>query len=194
MLTNSHFHSSLLGDTGNFSKMSVMGTRIKFILVLFAVVTSVGCDQVSKHFAKSILQHSVPLSFFADVLRFHYAENPGIAFSIGSGLPAATRTGLFVVGTSISLTLLMIYIFRSRHESTSHLLALSLILGGGMGNLLDRIFRDGRVIDFLNLGVGDFRTAIFNVADAAITCGIVLLLFSTFRPSRKESISHELNP
>jgi len=52
---------------------------------------------------------------------------------------------------------------------------------GGLGNLLDRIMNDGRVIDFMNLGIGTLRTAIFNVADVCITTGVVLLLVELLR-------------
>lgn len=159
----------------------------KLIILLFATITCVGCDQVSKHFAKSFLQYSGPQSFFSDLLRFHYAENPGVAFSLGAQLPEHIRMALFVFGTSICLTLLLIYIVRADNRNRLHLLALSLIFAGGMGNLIDRIFRDGRVIDFLNLGIGDFRTAIFNIADMAISFGMVLLIATSFLTSSETS-------
>lgn len=56
------------------------------------------------------------------------------------------------------------------------------MLSGGLGNLLDRIMNDGRVIDFMNLGIGPLRTGIFNVADVCITIGVVLLIFQTVWP------------
>lgn len=169
-----------------------MKVSSKLIILLFATITCVGCDQVSKHFAKSFLQYSGPQSFFSDLLRFHYAENPGVAFSLGAQLPEHVRIVLFVFGTSICLTLLLIYIVRADNRNRLHLLALSLIFAGGMGNLIDRIFRDGRVIDFLNLGIGDFRTAIFNIADMAISFGMVLLIATSFLAS-SESSNNEIS-
>ncbi len=157
-----------------------MKVQSKLLILLFATITCVGCDQVSKHFAKSILQYTGPQSFFSDLLRFHYAENPGVAFSLGAQLPSNIRMALFVVGTSMCLALLLVYIVRADNRNRLHLLALSLIFAGGTGNLIDRIFRDGRVIDFLNLGIGDFRTAIFNIADMAISFGMVLLIVTSF--------------
>ncbi len=157
-----------------------MHLQTKFLALLFLVITCVGCDQMSKHYAKTLLSQRGPQSYFSDVLRLHYAENPGVAFSLGAHWPEHWRTALFVVGTSVCLGFLLIYIVRTEIKNRWHLLALTLIFAGGIGNLLDRIFRDGRVIDFLNVGFGDFRTAIFNVADVAITTGMILLLLTSF--------------
>lgn len=169
-----------------------MNLQSKLIILLFATITCVGCDQVSKHWAKSFLQYNSPQSFFSDLLRFHYAENPGVAFSLGAQLPEHIRMLLFVFGTSACLALLLVYIVRADNRNRLHLLALSLIFAGGMGNLIDRIFRDGRVIDFLNLGIGDFRTAIFNIADMAISFGMVLLIVTSFWAS-EESTNEEVS-
>lgn len=158
----------------------------KFAALMLLVVTCVGCDQISKHYAKTMLAHRSPQSYFSDVLRLHYAENPGVAFSLGAQWPKHWRMALFVVGASLCLTALLIYILRADIQNSFHLLALTLIFAGGTGNLIDRIFHQGRVIDFLNLGLGDFRTAIFNVADIAITSGMLLLLLSSFGAQQQE--------
>ncbi len=157
-----------------------MRAHTKFFALLFLVITCVGCDQMSKHLAKEMLAHRGPQSFFSDVLRLHYAENPGVAFSLGAHWPEYWRMALFVVGTSLCLAALLVYILRADIKNRVQLLALTLIFAGGIGNLIDRIFREGRVIDFLNLGLGDFRTAIFNLADVAITSGMLLLLLNSF--------------
>ncbi|MBH0192527.1 MAG: signal peptidase II, partial [Nitrospira sp.] len=62
-------------------------------------------------------------------------------------------------------------------------------LSGGVANLLDRMFYDGRVVDFMNLGIGGFRTGIFNVADVCITAGVLLLIAQTVWPRRVPSAS-----
>ena len=174
----------VLGST-NFTS-NHMHAQTKFFALLFLVITCVGCDQMSKHMAKTMLAHRSPQSFFSDVLRLHYAENPGVAFSLGAQWPEHWRMALFVVGTSFCLAFLLIYLLRAKIRNDYHLLALTLIFAGGIGNLIDRIFRDGRVIDFLNLGFGDFRTAIFNLADLAITSGMILLLLTSFGAARPE--------
>jgi signal peptidase II len=163
-----------------------MRSQTKYLVLCFLLITCVGCDQMSKHYAKTMLEHRGPLSFFSDMLRLHYAENPGVAFSLGAHWPEHWRMALFVVGTSVCLTALLLYIVRTDIKNSSHLLALNLIFAGGIGNLIDRIFREGRVIDFLNIGIGDFRSAIFNVADIAITTGMIVLLLTSFGTARDE--------
>lgn len=70
--------------------------------------------------------------------------------------------------------------------------AWSLVLGGGLGNLVDRIMNDGRVIDFMDIGIGSLRTGIFNVADVCITIGVLLLFFQAVwaRSSSPGSLLH----
>lgn len=160
--------------------------RTNLAIALFAALSCAGCDQISKHFAKAILQQSGPQSYFSDMLRFHYTENPGVAFSLGADLPRDVRLALFTVGPTICLAVLLVYMFRTTTRNAAHLLALGLVLGGGMGNLIDRIFHDGRVIDFLNLGIGTFRTAVFNIADTAISMGMLILLITAFFPETKK--------
>lgn len=65
--------------------------------------------------------------------------------------------------------------------SLDTVVAWSLVLSGGLGNLVDRIINDGRVIDFMNIGIGSLRTGIFNVADVCITVGVVVLIFQALR-------------
>ena len=65
------------------------------------------------------------------------------------------------------------------------MISLSLVVGGGFGNLADRIFNEGRVIDFMNIGIGSLRTGVFNVADIALSFGIVWFLAVSFKDQRR---------
>ncbi|MBK8276302.1 MAG: signal peptidase II [Nitrospira sp.] len=66
--------------------------------------------------------------------------------------------------------------------------AWSLVLSGGLGNLVDRIINDGRVIDFMNIGIGSLRAGIFNVADVYITVGVVVLVFQALQRPRRSML------
>ena len=148
----------------------------KLFSVLTILVSSVGCDQITKRVAASSLKGSQPISFLGNIFRLEYAENPGAFLSLGAGLTPGQRFWLLTVMVAIFLVSLLIYLVRST-TSRIQLAGLSLILGGGVSNLLDRMFREqGRVIDFMNLGIGELRTGIFNVADVLIMVGIFLLL------------------
>jgi len=75
---------------------------------------------------------------------------------------------------------LLLYVATSRRLQVTQVIAFSLMIGGGAGNLIDRIFNHGAVIDFVNLGVGNLRTGVFNAADVEILAGIALLLLQGF--------------
>lgn len=140
-------------------------------LVLSVALGCVGCDQASKLLAGQSLAGRGPLSYLGGTLRLQYAENPGAFLSLGAGMPEGWRYGLFTLLVGIFLAGLLVYLLRANGSGWPATVALSLVLGGGVGNLIDRIAHQGRVIDFLNMGIGSLRTGVFNIADLAITCG-----------------------
>jgi len=142
-----------------------------FFLIL---ISCVGCDQVAKTMARQSLAASDPVVLLNGWVRLEYAENPGAFLSLGAGLPAEARFLLFVVLTSGILVAAVVLALRD-HVTPAQLLGLSLVAGGGAGNLVDRIVLNGTVVDFLSLGIGPVRTGIFNLADVAITLGALLL-------------------
>jgi signal peptidase II len=163
---------------------AVMTRAVRLALVAAVLLCSVGCDQVAKTLARVSLAASPPVSLLDDFVRFELAQNRGAFLSLGEGLPGAARYLLFVVLVGGALVLTLVFTLRLRGASPVQLVALSLLTGGGLGNLIDRLIHDGAVVDFVSIGVGALRTGIFNVADAAITLGVLLLLI----PWRRSSI------
>jgi signal peptidase II len=88
---------------------------------------------------------------------------------------------IFTVLVGIFLLALLVYLLRSNELTWFATVCLSLVCAGGLSNLIDRIAYDGRVVDFLNVGIGPLRTGIFNVADMAITFGALLMLGESLR-------------
>lgn len=162
----------------NCMKMNTLHTRL--LLAVIIILTCLGCDQTTKKFAEENLPRWNAQSYFGDVIRLQYVENPGVAFSIGANLPEEARWWLFCVGQAIFLLILALHFVKNISLHLYQFLGFAFILGGGLGNLLDRIFRGGVVVDFLNIGIGGVRTAIFNFADVAITTGLVLLIWGMF--------------
>jgi signal peptidase II len=144
--------------------------------LMILIVTTIGCDRVTKHIAATSLAGTPTRSFFGDSLRLEYAENTGGFLSLGAGLPAAARTVLFSVATGLSLVALTAMAIQQRRRGWS-LIGLSLFVAGGASNWLDRL-TFGRVVDFINIGFGPVRTGIFNVADVAIMLGCGLVIFA----------------
>jgi signal peptidase II len=156
-------------------------------LILLVLAACVGCDQVTKEFAQRSLAGSAPVSWLDDSVRFEYTENTGAFLGLGSNLPRDVRFLVLVIFTSAMLLLLVGFAFSARHLSLAQWAGLSLLAGGGVGNLIDRIFNDGVVIDFVRLRLGPLRTGIFNVADVAIVVGTLLLLASAIEERQTAS-------
>jgi signal peptidase II len=155
-------------------------TRIGVRLVMvFAIAATISCDRATKHLASTTLAGAPSQSYLADTVRLEYVENAGGFLSLGSDLPPALRTGLFTVGTGLTLlgTVAGAILFR---WSGWPLLGLTLFVAGGASNWLDRVVR-GSVIDFINVGLGPLRTGIFNVADVAIMLGVAIVVVAEAR-------------
>lgn len=148
----------------------------RFIVVMLTLSCCVGCDQVSKSAARSMLHSGVTESLFADSLRLQLTENSGSFLSLGASLPEQLRFTLFTAAVAVVLIGLVCAALFARRLSTARFVALALLAGGGISNLIDRLIYDGRVTDFLNVGIGTLRTGIFNLADMAILAGALLLV------------------
>jgi signal peptidase II len=148
----------------------------RYIAVALTLFCCVGCDQVSKSAARALLTVGAAKSFFAGSLRLQLVENPGSFLSLGASLPPPLRFALFTAAVAaLVLGLLAVALF-ARRLRRPRVVALALVAGGGVSNLIDRLIFDGRVTDFLNVGVGSLRTGIFNVADMAILAGALLMI------------------
>jgi signal peptidase II len=153
-----------------------MKKYLRLPLVLLVLLCCVGCDQAVKALAKGALASSPPVLLLDGAVRLQYTENPGAFLSLGESLPAGVRFLLGVVLVGATHLALLVFLLRTRTLSTWQRVGFSLFLAGGLGNWLDRLLNEGRVIDFVSLGVGGLHTGIFNVADVAITAGILMVL------------------
>ncbi|HYN89893.1 MAG TPA: signal peptidase II [Ardenticatenaceae bacterium] len=150
----------------------------RFVLLALLVALCVGCDQVTKETAQQQLARRAPISLWGDTVRLHYSHNPGGMLGLAGHLPAETRALICQVASAAVLGGMLLYALFKRHLPAVELVAVALIVGGGLGNIVDRIVLNGEVRDFLNLGIGPLRTGIFNVADVLIFGGIGLILVS----------------
>lgn len=146
-------------------------------MMLVVVASCVGCDQVTKGIARARLAGEPGYSFLGDLLRLQYSENHGAFLSLGASLPPAARFWLFTGAIGLVLLGLLAYSLYKPGINRAHSAAIALVLGGGIGNLIDRIAFNGGVTDFLNIGIGTLRTGIFNVADIAIMAGVAMLFY-----------------
>ena len=126
------------------------------------------------------------------ILQIQYAENHGAFLSLLANLPPEARFWMLTVGNSLALLWLAGFLLTHPKLERIPFCALTCVLCGGIGNLIDRVCLDGIVIDFLNVGVMlgkvPLRTGIFNVADMAITGGAMLLVPWMFKSPQDEGL------
>ena len=170
--------------------MSMAGKWTGRVVLLLAVVGTIGCDRVTKHLAAVTLADSPSRSYLGDTVRIGYVENQGGFLSVGDNLAPALRAAIFTVATGALLLVLIVVALR-RRLSGWPALGFALFIAGGLSNWIDRVTQ-GRVVDFLNVGVGPLRTGIFNVADLAIMFGAVAFAWGELsrRPSDTTTNSH----
>ena len=154
-------------------------------LALSAVILVV--DQLTKFAIASSLTRVVEVTPFFNLA---LVRNPGAAFSFLSDASGWQR-GLFIV-IGLAASVWIVYLLRKHPRQTLFCWALSLVLAGAVGNVIDRILF-GAVIDFLDFHAFGRHWPAFNVADAAITCGAALLIWDGFRPRKTKTIEPQIN-
>ena len=151
------------------------------LLMLVLGLGMVGCDQATKQVAEAHLAGEPNIELLGGVVTMAYAENPGAFLGLGDRLPDGARVALLVGVNMVILGALGWWAFRRRRETLVRVAA-TLVIAGGVGNLIDRVLREGgRVVDFLVVGVGPVRTGVFNVADVAVMVGVGLLFLALGR-------------
>lgn len=162
----------------------------RILILLFVLVSCVGCDQATKLMARQTLATAPMQEYAGGLFRFVYAENPGAFLSLGASLSATARFWIFIVMAGLLLIVVAIIALQfSQQTPPIVVVALALVLGGGLGNLIDRIIYDGHVVDFMQIGFPQLRTGVFNVADMAIMAGVTLMLLTTFRRDQPRAVT-----
>ena len=150
----------------------------RVLLFVSLLSLTIGCDHATKAAATTLLEPDSVFSVGAGVVRLELVHNPGAFMSLGADLPASLRIPLLVTVMPLAALAASVLALRSGSARTHSLLAGALLAGGGLSNWLDRLVHDGFVIDFVSIGIGRFRTGIFNVADLAVVVGLLLLVAS----------------
>lgn len=143
-------------------------------------------DQTSKQLALEFLDEYSHKEIIQGFLSFTLTFNPGGAFGIFSTYPETFRNALFLISALVALGATLGWTFLTKRQDHLTLLGVGTILGGALGNGLDR-FYFGAVVDFIDLHVNGYHWPTFNVADIAITLGALILFVPALAPKRKEA-------
>uniref|UniRef100_A0A7C4YBJ4 Lipoprotein signal peptidase n=1 Tax=candidate division WOR-3 bacterium TaxID=2052148 RepID=A0A7C4YBJ4_UNCW3 len=141
----------------------------KYLLLIITTIIII-IDQITKSIIRNSFWLGESRSLISDYLRLTYVRNPNIIWGINIGGP---KVSLILTGIAF---IFVVYLFIKSKEKL-FLISLSLILGGAIGNLIDRIIL-GEVTDFIDMGIGNFRWATYNIADAAVSIGLVIGIIS----------------
>lgn len=137
-------------------------------------------DQVTKAWVLATYRLHETLPVIPGWFHLTYVRNPGAAFGLFSGRAEAFRVPFFLAVTAVALVVILITAWRTDASRRWFLAALGLVCGGAVGNLIDRL-RWGEVVDFLDVFWKTHHWPAFNVADSAITVGVILLVLEEFR-------------
>lgn len=157
----------------------------RFLVFFSVTAVSMLLDQVTKHLATNALKGRPMTSYWGDLFRLQYATNEGAFLSLGASLPSDARYWILTIGVGALLLALSVFALTSKKLDAFGVFAYALIASGGLSNWVDRARFSGRVVDFMNLGLGPVRTGIFNVADLAIMVGIGLLFLEGWRQEKR---------
>lgn len=149
------------------------------MMMAAVLVVNVGCDQLSKGIVRREVDYHETISVIGSHLILTKVENTGAFLSLGHALPNPLKWVLLIVFPVVALGGAMLYLAATKSLSRYAVLGISFIIGGGIGNLYDRVIH-GSVTDFLHIDLGIVRTGIFNMADVSIMTGLVIVLFETF--------------
>ncbi len=168
-----------------FQCHSVLGIKytimLKYLWITLAVIV---LDQISKQLAEYYLVYHVPVPVMPS-FNLTLSYNPGAAFSFLSEAGEWKRWFFIILGLIVSA---VIFVWLRKLPATDKWVAIALgfILGGALGNMIDRMFNEGLVIDFIQVYYGEWSWPIFNIADSAISIGVAILLFDAVFDGNKK--------
>ncbi|MDQ6734813.1 MAG: signal peptidase II [Nitrospirota bacterium] len=161
-----------------------MSRNGRYLVLAFLTVSTVVLDQISKVQIMQTMRLHESIPVLPEFFSLTYIRNPGAAFGLLASSGQTFRLVFFGLTSVFALGLLAMIFFRLRQDDWVGQLSIAGILGGAIGNLLDRV-RFGEVIDFLDFYVNGYHWPAFNVADAAISVGVFFLILH-FALEKKE--------
>ena len=164
--------------------MTKNSARIIYLLIALAVVL---LDRWTKRLVAQRISLYSHIQIIPGFFRLTHTENTGAAFSLFADSTGPWKTGLLIAFSGIALVVVSVLLWKNHHAHLATGIGLSLIMGGALGNLWDRVVR-GRVVDFLLFYVKRYQWPVFNLADSAIVVGAGLLVLEILfhKPSAAE--------
>ena len=151
------------------------------ISISITIALCIFLDQISKILIRNNVEQYSDIKLIGEYFILTNVENSGAFLGMGSGFSPIMKSVFLIILPIIVLISIIIYVYRDKEIDKVSLIGFSIIIGGGIGNIFDRIIY-GSVTDFLFIDLGGiFKTGIFNIADLAVTTGMILILLMSFK-------------
>jgi signal peptidase II len=157
----------------------------RYILIFLLLIANVSCDQISKNLVREKMFDQEQITVFNNYLKLIKVENTGAFLSLGNTIPQPFKSIVLSFLPLLFLVIASIYVLTKKNLSLSRVVAISFVIGGGIGNIYDRLVH-GSVTDFLHIDLGVVQTGIFNMADVSIMIGMIMLLIESFIVQNRE--------
>lgn len=156
-----------------------MKKLFRYSLIFLLLTANISCDQISKNLVREKMFYQEEISVVSNYLRLIKVENTGAFLSFGNTIPQPFKSIILVFVPLLFLIVAAIYVITKASLSIPRVVAISFVIGGGVGNIYDRLVH-GSVTDFLHIDLGIIQTGIFNMADVSIMVGMTMLLIESF--------------
>jgi signal peptidase II len=157
---------------------------LRNFLIILILAINVGCDQISKSVVRQKIEYNEKISVIKNFITLTKVENTGAFLSLGNQLPRIAYKILMILLPLIILVYALFYLLTNKKLSKLLIVGMCLIVGGGLGNIIDRIIY-GSVTDFLHFDFLLFQTGIVNMADISVTTGFFILIYELYINKRK---------
>ncbi len=156
-------------------------SAFRTLLILLIVFANAGCDQFSKAVVRDNVQDYEQIELLNDNFILTKVENRGAFFGLGENLPPLIKNITLSLIPIIAMLAILMFTLAGRGLSGTTVFGLACMVGGGIGNIFDRVVH-GSVTDFLHINLGGiFKTGIFNLADVSIMFGLIVIIFGALR-------------
>lgn len=158
---------------------------LRILIICFIIIANIGCDQVTKSIVRTEIVPYSRIALLNSHLMLTKVENTGAFLSAGDTLAGSLRFTLLTGLPIIAMIAGLIYVIKNRNLSLLSMIGTCFVIGGGIGNIFDRIMY-GSVTDFLHISFAGLQTGIFNMADVSIMTGAGLIITSSFIKKKKQ--------
>lgn len=158
------------------------------LIIILLVISSICCDQVSKSIVRKNVGYNTQINLLSDYVILTKVENTGAFLGLGDSIPRPWYIILMIILPILVIAYIIYYIFKKDSYSVLTVAGISLLIGGGLGNIVDRILY-GSVTDFLRFDFIIFHTGILNLADVSVTTGLFIILFDNIINRKKHQVN-----